>query len=48
VLGLQELQYGWNIGELYAVDMMGDINHWAAGWLSWNHVLLIGDMCVAP
>ena len=40
---LEELVYGWRIGELYAADIIGDLNAGASGWLQWNMVLLTGD-----
>ena len=40
---LEALVYGWNIGELYAVDIIGDINFGMVGWTQWNAALLIGD-----
>lgn len=40
---LEALEYGWGIGELYAADILGDLNHGVAGWVQWNAALLIGD-----
>jgi len=44
LLLLQELVYPWAIGELYAVDILGDLVFGAAGWMNWNTVLLSGTM----
>lgn len=40
---LEGLEYGWSIGELYAADIIGDINFGVSGWTQWNALLLIGD-----
>jgi glucosylceramidase len=31
--------YNWTIGEMYAHDIIGDLNSWAEGWVEWNLVL---------
>jgi glucosylceramidase len=40
---LEKLVYDWRVGELYAADIIGDLNFGASGWLQWNMVLLTGD-----
>lgn len=40
---LESLVYDWRVGELYAADILGDLNFGASGWLQWNMVLLMGD-----
>jgi len=34
----------WRVAEFYALELIGDLNHWVSGWLSWNTVVLTGDM----
>lgn len=29
----------WFRGEEYAIDILGDLNHWSVGWVDWNMVL---------
>uniref|UniRef100_A0A6P7FKV6 Glucosylceramidase n=1 Tax=Diabrotica virgifera virgifera TaxID=50390 RepID=A0A6P7FKV6_DIAVI len=29
----------WSKGEVYAYDIMQDLNHWVTGWVDWNIVL---------
>lgn len=29
----------WKQGEFYAHHMIGDFNHWSAGWIDWNLIL---------
>lgn len=31
--------HDWTIGELYAHNIIGDLNHGASGWIDWNMVL---------
>jgi glucosylceramidase len=31
--------YSWTIGQMYAHDIIGDLNNWAEGWVEWNLVL---------
>jgi glucosylceramidase len=31
--------YNWTIGQMYAHDIIGDLNNWAEGWVEWNLVL---------
>ena len=45
----------WSPGERYAHDIIGDLNHWAVGWIDWNIVLdeqggpnHVGNYCDAP
>ncbi len=45
----------WSAGERYAHDIIGDLNHWAVGWIDWNMVLdeqggpnHVGNYCDAP
>jgi glucosylceramidase len=45
----------WETGERYAHEIMGDLNHWAAGWCDWNLLLdatggpnHVGNFCNAP
>jgi len=38
------LIYDWRVAEMYALDIIGDLNHWVGGWMPWNSVLLTGDM----
>ena len=45
----------WNLGERYAHDIIGDLNHWTVGWIDWNMVLNeqggpnhVGNFCDAP
>jgi len=45
----------WNSGEHYAHDIVGDLNHWALGWVHWNMFLNrtggpnhLGNDCDAP
>ncbi len=45
----------WTQGERYAHHMIGDLNHWACGWIDWNLVLderggpnHVGNYCDAP
>ena len=40
---LDSLTMGWDLGLLYALDIIGDLSHWVGGWLGWNSVLLSGD-----
>ena len=40
----------WEQAVKYAIDIAGDLNHWAAGWIEWN-VLLDGrggPTCIGP
>ena len=39
---LESLIYNWDVGMLYAVDIIGDLAHHVGGWLAWNAVLLTG------
>ena len=39
---LESLTSNWDVGFLYAVDIIGDLSHWVGGWLGWNSVLLMG------
>ncbi|WP_067619857.1 glycoside hydrolase family 30 protein [Alicyclobacillus acidiphilus] len=45
----------WSTGERYAHHILGDLNHWACGWVDWNLVLdeqggpnHVGNFCDAP
>ena len=45
----------WLRGERYALDVLGDLNHWAVGWTDWNFALDLaggpnwsGNNCDAP
>ena len=47
----------WAYGEAYAHDIIGDLNHWASGWIDWNMLLQAtdggpfhwrGGVCEAP
>ena len=45
----------WDTGEYYGHSIIGDINHWSAGWTDWNLVLNreggpnhVGNYCDAP
>ncbi|KAK4883900.1 hypothetical protein RN001_000171 [Aquatica leii] len=39
-LNLPHVKLGdWERGENYAFDIIGDINHWTAGWVDWNMAL---------
>ncbi|KAJ4456772.1 putative O-Glycosyl hydrolase family 30 [Paratrimastix pyriformis] len=29
----------WHRGEMYGHDILGDLNHWATGWVDWNLIL---------
>lgn len=47
--------HDWSIGERYAHNIIGDLNHGAAGWIDWNMVLderggpnHAGNFCNAP
>ena len=40
----------WEQAVKYAIDIVGDLNHWSAGWIEWN-VLLDGrggPTCIGP
>ena len=45
---LEQLIYDWRVSELYAADILGDLNFGVNGWAQWNLVLLTGDKCVFP
>jgi glucosylceramidase len=45
----------WAVGERYGHDIIGDLNHWAVGWIDWNMVLderggpnHVNNLCDAP
>jgi glucosylceramidase len=45
----------WYAGERYGHAIIGDLNHWAVGWIDWNMVLdetggpnHVGNYCSAP
>jgi len=45
----------WGVGERYGHAMIGDLNHWAVGWIDWNMVLNqaggpnhVNNFCDAP
>jgi len=45
----------WGVGERYGHHMIGDLNHWANGWVDWNMLLdeiggpnHVGNYCDAP
>jgi len=45
----------WSRGEQYVHDILGDLNHWAVGWVDWNMVLdmqggpnHVNNFCGAP
>ena len=45
----------WDLGERYAHDIIGDLNHWTVGWVDWNMVLderggpnHVDNLCDAP
>jgi glucosylceramidase len=45
----------WDRGEIYAYNIIEDLNNWASGWIDWNMVLNIkggpnhaGNFCDAP
>ncbi len=29
----------WQHGQMYAIDILRDLNHWAEGWIDWNMLL---------
>jgi len=29
----------WLQGQYYAIDIIGDLNNWALGWIDWNFLL---------
>jgi len=45
----------WSRGESYGIDILGDLNNWAEGWVDWNIVLNpqggpnhVNNFCDAP
>jgi glucosylceramidase len=40
--GMEKLHVGgslWQHGQMYAIDILRDLNHWVEGWIDWNMLL---------